>query len=103
MKIKTYKISAPTISTMTTEIFFSIASSKSVNDDLIKFVFDEKALSKMPAALRILKQMKRKGKIQLLTHTSEFKEASTTEVEYLLNKYPDIVNHIEEQGIIVKM
>ena len=78
-----------------TEILFNIASERAIGADLVRFDMpisenkeDVKAYS---SALRIFKSIKKKGIIQLFVDR-EALESSTTEAEYLLNKYYDYIS-----------
>ena len=68
-----------------TEIMYFVAAAKAVEKDLIKLEVN----SYVDTAEKILKVMKREGKIQLFVFSDSLNE-KTTETEYLKNKYPEL-------------
>ena len=69
-----------------TEILFFIAEAKATGADLMKLYAQDTQKS---AIIKILKNAKRTGSIQLFVHSDSLEE-KTTEMEYLKNIYPSI-------------
>ena len=83
-----------------TEILFRIAEAKARSCRLISFNMPVDKDRLLADACRVLKEAKKKGKVQLFAIPSDF-ERQTTEAKYLINKYPDILNDApEEEGRI---
>ena len=107
MEILTNKLTGSTPDLLVTEIMFYIASAKSLGKDLLRLTLDktvdDAAYSKrLLSVARILKSVKRKKTIQLFVTNADF-EAENTEIEYLLNKYPallEIISNAEDSFII---
>ena len=108
MNIKTKFLFGIDSSQLFTEISFIIASCVSVGDDLVLLKISDKLeegkeTRRCDAISRILKAMKKKGKIQLYINVSEL-DSHLTEVEYLKNKYPDITElKQEENSFLLKL
>ena len=88
-----------------TEIMFFIATAKAIKKDLIclsvkKLYDDKREISRIGAIGRILRNVKRQGMVQLFAFSSDF-EKSTTEVEYLKNKYPELSSVCAEDNCYI--
>ena len=107
MKIKTNVLTGKTSDLLTTEIMYHIASAKSLGQDLVKFNVtcqENESEKRFATVSRILKSAKRNGLIQLFVLSTDF-DKSSTEVEYLTNKYPRIFkdNNTDEIYYIIKL
>ena len=85
-----------------TEIMYFTAAAKARGEELfileIKPVYlDARDAGRADSASRILKELKRRGIIQLFADSSDF-NSPLTEIEYLNNKYPGITE-IKRDGI----
>ena len=69
-----------------TEILFFIAEAKATGASLIKLYAQD---AQTNAVIKILKNEKRAGSIQLFVHSDSLEE-KTTEMEYLKNIYPSL-------------
>ena len=83
-----------------TRLLFDIATARSSNYPLVKFILNfeegEKNLKILTNALRTLKK---KGKITFFTSSLDFSKGST-ETEYLFNKFPEILNEKKDDKVI---
>ncbi len=111
MKYKNYRLTSETGSSVSTELMFEIASARVSGIELIRFELpknDEKRAGKLRAAvLRILRMMKGRGQIQFFATEDAF-SSSTTEAQFLLNKYPELTEEFsavdaEAHRIYVKL
>jgi hypothetical protein len=105
MNLVTNKLTGTTQDLLTTEIKYFIAAAKAIGNDLIKLTVgisdDEKeALHAKSAVIRILKSIKKQGIIQLYVSSSDF-NLHSTEVEYLLNKYPLVTKSDDEKEFFI--
>ena len=101
MGIKTEILTGSNSGQLKTEIMFFVASARSRGAELfrikIKPLFDEdREARRQDSVARILRTLKQRGVIQLFVHSSKF-DSSSTEIEYLKNKYPNITK-IENDG-----
>ena len=76
-----------------TEVMFYIASERTRNADIVKFcasqdIEEEKRAKILASAKKVLRGMKKQGRIQFFACLEDFTQ-STTEAQYLKNKYPD--------------
>ncbi len=86
MKIFKYMLTSEKQDLLFTEIIYNIASAKICNYDIVQFeVLNESLIAK---TLKAFKQAKHDGLIELFITTNEYSKYST-EIEYLLNKFPD--------------
>ena len=74
---------------------FLVASSKALNNEILALDIkptssEESDLRRFESVARVLRDLKRKGIIQLFASSSDV-DSSLTEIEYLKNKYPDII------------
>ena len=108
MNIVTNELTGKTSKLLVTEIMFFIVSARSMNKDLIKFKIkkeEKESVSEkeISAVSKILRSVKRKNLIQFFVATTDFSTQST-EIEYLLNKYPSLIKEKEEDVyFIVKL
>ena len=97
MKYNSFAFSHGTQSTVETEILYNIASARANKVEILRFspsqVENEKALS---AAIRVLRGLKKQGKIRLFILSQDL-FSDSTEAEYLRNKYPDISEICDEK------
>lgn len=96
MNIANNEITGKNAELITTEIMFSVASAKSIGYDLIKLKIksiqnQEKDAKRIVLINKILKSIKKRGLIQLSVASTDF-ENTSTEVDYLRNKYPDLMS-----------
>lgn len=92
-----------------TEIRFNVASERARKAEIMKLsvsgeLADDKRQKLTLNAQKVLRAMKKQGRIQLFATPGDFKE-STTEAQYLMNKYPevDFFGADEEYFIIVRI
>lgn len=88
-----------------TEIMFSVASARAREMDFVKIDLSEDNEQKiMASALKLLKTMKKQGRIQLFVDSAEL-HGSSTEAQYLANKYPETLDAFKDgqKAIIVKI
>lgn len=105
MNILTNELTGRTRNLLLTEIMFLVASARSMGADLIKLKIkreegepvSEKELAEIT---RILRSLKRCKMIQLFVSSDEF-ENNTTEIEYLLNKYPALPKELNDSFCFV--
>ena len=78
---------------ISTELLFEIASARVEKKELIRLTFDagDKTESNIITAL---KKMKYSGTIQFFATVTDFEQSSTAAV-FLLNKYPNIFDSVE--------
>ena len=107
MKINTYTLKYATQRELEMELNYQVASARVRSDPAFAVVpegssGEEKAIQ---AASKILRALKRQGRIQLFEIASALSEARTVEAVYLINKYPDIVELVgsEPGAIIIKL
>ena len=93
MEITTHELTGSNINLLRTEILYFIVSARALNKDLIRLNFSgfdpDKIEAKVLSVIRILKSVKREGRIQLYIHSSDL-NGNSTESQYLLNKYPSL-------------
>ena len=93
MLIYTYTLSGERLDVLNTEIFYNIASAKSLGYDLLMLeIQNENIINK---TLRALRRAKQEGIIQLYAMSTDF-EKETTETNYLLNKFPLFCETLEK-------
>ena len=108
MNIVTNELTGHTRDLLTTEILFFIASARATNSDLIKIKIksdDTNPITeqKISEINGILKSVKRRKLIQLFVTSEQF-ESQSTEIAYLLNKYPDLPQELgDDYYIILKL
>jgi hypothetical protein len=106
MNIKINKLTGKSAELLTTEIMYCLASAKSLGQDLIKFYIEcneGEAEKRFAAVGKILKSTKKSGFIQLFAPSFDF-DKSSTEIEYLKNKYPELMNEASGEAFyLVKL
>ncbi len=105
MNYITLTLTSSAVQNPETEIMFSVASARARTIDFVKLEFsDDKEQKIKVSALKLLKLLKKQGRIQLFIDSEEL-HGSSTEAQYLANKYPDAFNAFkdEEKAIIVKI
>lgn len=103
MNIKTNELTGKNSDLLTTEIMYHIASAKSLGFDLVRFdiICDSSETERRVATVgKILKSAKRNGYIQLFVLSDDFDNGST-EVEYMKNKYPDLLNDVSDENFYI--
>ncbi len=108
MELITHELTGRTVTELTTEIKFFVASNKVIGNDVfklnIKKIFSGERESKRFASIsRILCAVKREGLIQLYIHSSDI-GGNSTEAAYINNKYPNLVKECTgNEGFIIKL
>ena len=107
MDIVVNKLTGATQASLFNEIMYFVASANSLGKTLIKLTLDEYSEDKLPTKIttveRVLKGMKRDGRIQLYIYSANL-GGESTESQYLYNKYPSISNFASEGSFyIVKL
>jgi hypothetical protein len=103
-----YLTLTPTASASTaleTEIMFSVASARAQKIEFLKIdIGREKEGGARAAVLKLLRLLKKQGRIQLFVDVRDLRGTST-EAQYLINKYPDALEVFgaDEAAIIVKI
>lgn len=88
-----------------TEIMFSIASARAQKIDFVQLELSDDNEQKIKVnAVKLLKLLKKQGRIQLFIDSDELR-GSSTEAQYLANKYPDAYDAFNngEKAIIIKI
>ena len=91
--MNTFILKNTSAASVTTDVRFYVASERSLGKDIMRFSVsdelpEEKRQKLLDAAQKVLRAMKKQGKIQLFATLSDFTE-NTTAAQYLMNKYPD--------------
>ena len=105
MKFVTLTPTTSTIAALETEIMFSVASARAQGIDFLKIdILGEKAAGIKSASSKLLRSLKKQGRIQLFVDVRELGGVST-EAQYLTNKYPEIPDLFanDTEAIIVKI
>ena len=105
MKFVTLTPTSSAASALETEIMFSVASARAQEIDFLRIdLLGERAAGIRSAAAKILRSLKKQGRIQLFVDARELC-GSSTEAQYLTNKYPDILDLFEKDtdALIVKI
>lgn len=105
MKIFYFDLSKHNISILETEILYAIASARASNMDFVGFNITGEEVEKIKStSLKVLRNAKKQEKIQLFLSSLEL-STTTTEAQYLNNKYPDLVNSCSEavETVFVKI
>ena len=93
MKICSYNLCGSNQSEISTEIKFLLASARFDGVELMRFVYktnetDREAKRLYNITLKVLRSLRARKSIQFFVLPESFAE-STTEAEFLLNKYPE--------------
>ena len=112
MKYKTIVLESKKRDSILTELRFNVASARVLGTELLRIDIptgeDPDEMRRIySASLRILKEMKQDGSIQLYATCASF-GAETTEAKYLMNKYPEIfdennIDRIMQGSIYIKV
>jgi len=90
MCYKEFNLNSIDTKELSTKLAFDIATARSSSFQLVKFTFDAKVGERFTKAVNArLKEMKKQGRIVLFVSSKEFSN-QTTELQYLLNKFPSI-------------
>ncbi len=103
MNIYGYTIKSEKQDNLFTEIVYNIASAKALQYEIVQFTF--KSDSMIAKIARIMKKAKQDGIIDLYVLSSE-PEKFNTEIEYLVNKFPelnDVLNRNNDLYCILKI
>jgi len=95
-----YTVSDMNYELLHTEILFRIAEAKAKSIQLIEFELLSDKPKFISDIIRVLKAAKKKNKIQLYASIDDF-VLQTTEAKYLLNKYPNILNDMPENKMLI--
>ena len=104
MKQKNFKIISTTNSALETELAFYIATARAEKAEIIKISIEAGAERFLPMAEKILRSLKKAGKIQLF-ELAERLASDTASAWYLKNKYPQNIETWAEEklSLIVKI
>ena len=92
MKIFSFDLTTHIAATVQTEILYSIASARASGADFVGLNIAGESAEKIKlAATKVLRAAKKQEKIQLFASSEEL-ATTTTEAQYLNNKYPDLVD-----------
>ena len=92
MKILSFDLKTYSSTTAETEILYSIASARATGADFVGLnIVGENPEKIKLAALKILRSAKKQEKILLFAPSYDL-SSTTTEAQYLNNKYPDLIN-----------
>ena len=105
MEYSTYVINPGTPDALTTEVMFNIATERAADQKLIKFDIapthnDEAVKKTLLAVSKILKKLKKQGRIELFATPDDFIQ-STTEAKYVHNKYPELDTNTDNSVSII--
>lgn len=90
MKYLTSNLNGIDKNELTSRLLFDIATARNSGYPLAKFILNnEKGENLQKALLKALRAIKKKGKITFFVSSLDF-PASSTEVEYLFNKFPEL-------------
>ncbi len=105
MNFVTLTPTVTTLSSLDTEIMFSVASARAQEMAFVKIDLSGDNDQKIEAgAVKLLKALKKQGRIQLFVDSEQL-QGSSTEAQYLANKYPEAFDTFKngEKAIIVKI
>ena len=107
MDVTTNELTGKTYELLKTEVMFFVSSARSLKKDILKINIknhgDGGYERRFTAVLKILKSLKRKGALQLYLPSRDF-DSETTEVQYVKNKYPEmLINENGKDFILVKV
>ncbi len=105
MKYVTLAPTAHSASTLETEIMFSVASARAQEMDFLKIdLSDDNDDKARTVVIKLLRQLKKQGRIQLFIDAAEL-FGSSTEAQYLANKYPEALSLCgeDEKAFIIKI
>ena len=107
MNYNTFVLKNPGENALTTDILFYVASERANRKELLFLSVSpelaERDRSRLILnAVKLLRRMKKQGKIQLFVTPEDYSE-STTEAKYMQNKYPDIEPHSDSYWFIIRI
>lgn len=107
MNYNTFVLKNPVQNILATEIMFNVASERANRNELLFLsvspeLTDRDRTRLILNASKLLRKMKKQGKIQLFVTQDDYSE-STTEAKYMKNKYPDIKSLPEPYCFIIKI
>ena len=105
MKYVTLTPTASASSTLETEIMFAVASARAQGIEFLKIDISADKESGMKSAVaKHLRQLKKQGRIQLFVDVRDL-HGTSTEAQYLINKYPEAPETLgnDETSVIVKL
>ena len=92
MKIFSFDLETHVAATAETEILYSIASARASGADFVGLNIKAENAEKIKStATKVLRAAKKQEKIQLFASSLDL-TTTTTEAQYLNNKYPDLAN-----------
>lgn len=103
MRINRYLVSAEKNDKIQTEILYYLASVRAEKCEILVISFENETDKVLSYAMKILKSLKQKGSIDFFIRSSALE--SSTEGSYILNKYPEIVNALENSrdSFVIKL
>ena len=105
MKYVTLTPTASASSTLETEIMFAVASARAQGIEFLKIdISADKESGMKTAVAKHLRQLKKQGRIQLFVEVRDL-HGTSTEAQYLTNKYPEATDVFgnDESSVIVKI
>ncbi len=104
MNYRSFELAALTNFELENEIAFCIASARAEGVEIVKFIFTEDRERLLPTAQKILRSLKRKGRVEFF-ELAEHLKSDTTEARFFRNKYTDFVNGciLEKRTLIIKL
>ena len=105
MKVYAYDLQSDSTDQMSTELRYVIATARAGGDELIRInVLMENADRAGAALLKLLKSLKREGKIDFFADRSAF-ESGSREASYLINKFSDITEFCKSESfyLVIKL
>ena len=101
MNLSIKKINYDSKNALETELKLDIAIARVGGDELLMVVLNNIEAEDLfyKACSKILRPMKRGGLIQLFLNKIEFNDRNKTETAYLINKFPDIYESINNDSV----
>ena len=85
---------------LASRLMFDVATARNSNFSLLKFIIIKQDNEKIQKAITsALRALKKKGKITFFVSSLDFSKSST-ETEYLFNKYPELTNEKKDDESI---
>lgn len=105
MKLNSFNLTKTNASILETDILFAIASTRAREIELLELNISDEGFTKIyESSVKILKKLKKQGKIQIYISSEEF-FGTSKEAMYLKNKYPELDEVCEgkAQKILIKI
>lgn len=104
MKISVIEMQNTALSQLSTEIAYTVASCRAQGNTFLKITYSSAVSSVRSNILKVLKNMLKKGIIQLYIEEWEY-YGSSREAQYLRNKHSDLADVCDGdgQGILVRL